>query len=143
MTLLTGIWKLNHPSLTLLFQCGSNYNRFIDPESPFYQTQNLWLLTDGKQSGKSLDLVLSSRSPRIASKIGILSVNELDQFNLEDGNSIHLPSTLNFDSDCRVFIFVDSGPSPVDQAIRLFRNAIVEFLQKGNDLFKYRDLKVS
>jgi len=129
--LLTKIWKLNIPKLALFFQCGSNYKRFIDSESPFYQTHNLWVLTNGKLSGKSRDTVTATCSGNKTTQIGIVSSAELHQVTSVVSHSIDFYSSVYLDSDCNFFIFVDSGACPDNQAMQIFQNAMAHYLQKG------------
>jgi len=129
---LTDIWKLNNPNLTLFFQCGSNYKRFIDEESPFYQTRALWLLTNGKLPDTTRDSEITYHNPRKTENIAICSVDEFCHVTSEDSQSISFNSAASLDSDCRVFLFVDNGPCPKDQAMQIFRSSLANYLQNGN-----------
>ena len=137
IALLTKIWKTSYPKLALFFQCGYNYTRFIDEGSSFYQTRSLWLLTNGKLPDTQHDLVITNQNPRKTVKIAICSADELSQATKTDSRSISFSAT-NLDSDCKVFLFVNNGPHPKDEAIQVFRNAVASYLKNSKcfTLFK-------
>ena len=111
----------------LFFQCGSNHNRLIDEESPFYHTKNIWLVSDGKALDETHD------QARTIMNIAISSGEDLESSGVIIKNHYaDFPKGADLDPDCKVFLFID-GPSPIE-ANRHFRNNLANYLKESKYL---------